>query len=68
MEGRMNFIFIKKIKDKFNIDILDLPAYQIGIIEYFYNDFINEINLNQYKDKELKLYDYIEEVIKNDNS
>jgi hypothetical protein len=68
MEGRMNFIFIKKIKDKFNIDILDLPAYQIGIIEYFYNDFINEINLNQYKDKELKLYDYIEEVIKNVNS
>jgi len=62
----MNFIFIKEIKEKFNIDILDLPAYQIGIIEYFYNDFRSEINLNQYRNKELKLYDYIREVIKNE--
>ncbi len=58
--------FIIKFLEEFNIDILDLPAYQIGIIEYFYNDMNESENLYQYKNKKLKLYDYIKEVVKND--
>jgi|TARA_R100000482_G_C5125087_1_gene148205 hypothetical protein len=64
----MNNKLHKEIREEFNIDILDLPAYQIGIIEYFYNDMNKSDNLNQYKNKGLKLYDYIREVIKNVNS
>ena len=64
----MNNKLHKEIREEFNIDILDLPAYQIGIIEYFYNDMNKSKNLNQYKNKGLKLYDYIREVIKNVNS
>ena len=64
----MNNKLHKEIKTEFNIDILDLPAYQIGIIEYFYNDMNESVNLYQYKNKGLKLYDYIREVIKNVNS
>ena len=62
----MNNKLHKEIKTEFNIDILDLPAYQIGIIEYFYNDMNESVNLYQYKNKGLNLYDYIREVIKND--
>jgi Neuraminidase (sialidase) len=47
----------KEIKQQFNIDILDLPSYQIGIIQYYFNDMIKN---------KLWIYNYIEEVIKNE--
>ena len=50
--------FIHEIKKVYNINVDDLPVYQIGIIKYFYKLFKKGNN------KIKTLDDYIKEVIK----
>lgn len=62
--SNLSYAWLKNIiKNDYNINLDDLPAYKIGIIKYFYKQ------QNDYQNKHLRLTsfnDYIEEVIKNE--
>tara|TARA_R100000654_G_scaffold45136_1_gene71247 strand:+ start:501 stop:698 length:198 start_codon:yes stop_codon:yes gene_type:complete len=61
IKTNLNYAWLKhQIKNDYNINLDDLPAYQVGIIKYLYKQAID------YKNKHLRLTtfnEYIREVI-----
>ena len=61
-QPNLNYTWLKhQIKNDYNIDLDDLPTYQVGIIKYLYKQAID------YKNKHLRLTtfnEYIREVIR----